>query len=193
MTKRVCPICETEGHGYTVCPRPLLVPATPQREGETAPAYYKRLRFNEYMRLWTQRKALADPTYLRTVAERARLRALSSPNAPARTAQRRMNDKRQAELNALKDRPCMDCMQRFPVVCMQFDHRPGEAKLFGIGGGRRRHASQVLAEIAKCDVVCANCHAIRTNKRARANLKSRESAYVRPPKQYKLVSGKPPR
>jgi hypothetical protein len=39
---------------------------------------------------------------------------------------------------------------------------------------------KLLAEIAKCDVVCANCHAIRTAIRARANLKSRTAVYAQP-------------
>ena len=184
---KTCPICEVEGHGYTQCPRPLLVPAVPQREGETELAYHKRLRFNEYMRLWTQRKEASDPTFRRRTLDRASARAQMSPDSPAKVRQRRINDKRQAEINAIKGRPCMDCMQTFPVVCMQFDHRPDEAKLFGIGGGRRRQPSQVLAEIAKCDVVCANCHAIRTNERARTSLKPREPEYVRPPKMHKLA------
>jgi hypothetical protein len=44
---------------------------------------------------------------------------------------------------------------------MDFDHRPGTVKLFHIG--KNTHSEDaVLAEIAKCDVVCANCHRVRT-------------------------------
>ena len=46
---------------------------------------------------------------------------------------------------------------------MQWDHRPGTEKLGEIGGDfRTRTRLEILAEIAKCDLVCANCHAIRT-------------------------------
>src|SRR5690606_17653975 len=57
---------------------------------------------------------------------------------------------------------CVDCGYRVHAVALHFDHRPGTVKLFGIGNGANRVWSTVLAEIAKCDVVCANCHADRT-------------------------------
>ena len=50
---------------------------------------------------------------------------------------------------------------------MQWDHRPGTQKLFEISaafGGWSRQA--VIDEIAKCDLVCTNCHIIRTVRRA---------------------------
>jgi hypothetical protein len=50
---------------------------------------------------------------------------------------------------------------------MQWDHRPGTQKLGEIGEdfwGRSRE--EVLTEIARCDLVCANCHAIRTFSRS---------------------------
>jgi hypothetical protein len=52
---------------------------------------------------------------------------------------------------------------------MQFDHRPGTKKLFHIAmfNARKCTREKLLAEIAKCDLVCANCHAIRTQRRGR--------------------------
>jgi hypothetical protein len=48
---------------------------------------------------------------------------------------------------------------------MDFDHAPG-TKTFNIGRDRgSRSAHVVAAEIAKCEVVCANCHRIRTHYR----------------------------
>jgi hypothetical protein len=73
--------------------------------------------------------------------------------------------KRQRELasliHAAKDRPCADCGGKFPHYVMDFDHRDGEEKLFNVGRGRMGKA-RVIAEMAKCDVICANCHRIRT-------------------------------
>lgn len=70
------------------------------------------------------------------------------------------------ELRKLKDVPCHDCGGKFPHYIMEFDHVRGE-KLFVIAtkmsGSIRRQA--VADEIAKCDVVCANCHAERTFQR----------------------------
>ena len=63
-----------------------------------------------------------------------------------------------------KDRPCLDCDETYPPFVMDFDHRPGEAKRFNLSRAvRLGYSPQVVAEeIAKCDVVCANCHRIRT-------------------------------
>jgi len=56
---------------------------------------------------------------------------------------------------------------------MDFDHRPGEVKEFNLAqvmSQSRISWSRLLAEIAKCDVVCANCHRIRTWQRRRKAL-----------------------
>jgi hypothetical protein len=58
--------------------------------------------------------------------------------------------------------PCVDCGATNPLV-LEFDHIGG--KSFSIGGKLTTHPWQaILAEIEKCDVVCANCHRIRTAK-----------------------------
>lgn len=67
-----------------------------------------------------------------------------------------------------KAKPCKDCDVQYPVYVMQFDYRPGEKKEFEISRALSSPVSMVrlLAEILKCDVVCANCHAVRTWTRA---------------------------
>lgn len=69
-----------------------------------------------------------------------------------------------ALIDAAKSRPCMDCRRSFSPCCMDFDHVRG-TKLFTIGQMRSRALKLIRAEIAKCDVVCANCHRIRTRNR----------------------------
>jgi hypothetical protein len=65
-----------------------------------------------------------------------------------------------ALLDYLAEHPCQDCGEDDPVV-LEFDHR-GD-KEFDISRGLRDRAwPTVLQEIAKCDVVCANCHRRRT-------------------------------
>ena len=66
----------------------------------------------------------------------------------------------------LKNRPCCDCDGNFPYCVMEFDHTRGK-KLFSIGAQTAaRYAFRiVLEEVEKCDIVCANCHRIRTCKR----------------------------
>lgn len=76
-------------------------------------------------------------------------------------------DRARAFIHSLKDVPCADCGNRFPHWIMEFDHVPERGpKLFKINIAiASRGREQVLAEIAKCDVVCANCHKDRTFKR----------------------------
>lgn len=66
-----------------------------------------------------------------------------------------------------QSRGCMDCKNMYPYWILQFDHRPGTEKLGTIGGNFiSLHSFDVVkAEIEKCDVVCANCHADRTHDR----------------------------
>lgn len=62
-------------------------------------------------------------------------------------------------------RPCANCGGRYPWVAMQFDHRPGEIKKFALSRHGNRSKAAILAEAAKCDLLCANCHAIVTHER----------------------------
>ena len=64
--------------------------------------------------------------------------------------------------------PCHDCGEVFPVWVMHWDHLPEFEKLDEISvmvGSRTREA--ILDEIKKCELVCANCHVMRTVDRAR--------------------------
>lgn len=71
-------------------------------------------------------------------------------------------------IESLKNAPCTDCTNSFPPECMDFDHVRGE-KLFNIGhmAARTPPLQVILDEIAKCELVCANCHRIRTRKRSK--------------------------
>ena len=69
----------------------------------------------------------------------------------------------------MKDgQPCTDCRQPFPYYILDFDHRPGVDKRFEIAKVKRGNYKweTILQEIAKCDLVCANCHRRRTWQRA---------------------------
>ncbi len=70
-----------------------------------------------------------------------------------------------ALLNALKSVPCADCGNTFPPYVMDFDHlRDKKSKKSAVGlMAMQEHSMKViLEEIAKCEVVCSNCHRIRT-------------------------------
>lgn len=70
----------------------------------------------------------------------------------------------QAKIDALKDAPCTDCGVKYRPYVMEWDHRPGEVKVMAISEMRRLRLSleKILAEVAKCDLVCSNCHRERT-------------------------------
>lgn len=78
---------------------------------------------------------------------------------------RRVAHKANAErLIELKEStPCLDCGNKFPAVCMHYHHRDPATKLHSISRlvGGHYAWSKVVAEIDKCDLLCANCHAIR--------------------------------
>ena len=69
------------------------------------------------------------------------------------------------------DKPCTDCGKVFPPEAMEWDHLPGTEKLGELGTTlSQRSRKLILQEIAKCELVCANCHAIRTRARIIAGL-----------------------
>jgi hypothetical protein len=67
-------------------------------------------------------------------------------------------------LRDLRRVPCADCGQQFKPYQMDFDHRDPTTKAFNVMTGRAMLMStaKVLAEVAKCDIVCVNCHRLRT-------------------------------
>lgn len=73
-----------------------------------------------------------------------------------------------AKVDELKSQPCTDCGQTFDPVCMDFDHLNGDEKSFNVSEGVAKAArswESVLTEISKCELVCANCHRLRTKMR----------------------------
>lgn len=75
--------------------------------------------------------------------------------------------RRKAIYENLKSGPCVDCGTQYPPCVMQFDHVRGDKKAIVSDLARRRSVATMLAEIEKCDLVCANCHAVRTSNRLR--------------------------
>lgn len=70
-------------------------------------------------------------------------------------------------VNALKKYGrCKDCGIRDERV-LEFDHLPEYKKEFNIAEAYRCMYSigRIIKEIEKCDLVCSNCHKIRTKER----------------------------
>ena len=74
------------------------------------------------------------------------------------------NEIRRVLLTELKGTTCMDCNGTFHPCQLDFDHL-GD-KSFVIGDKKYQVGEAKLrAEIAKCEIVCSNCHRLRTFNR----------------------------
>ena len=71
-------------------------------------------------------------------------------------------------IREIKNNPCVDCGQRYPFYVMHFDHLRDKKQL--ISRMTTYSTEDLLREIEKCEVVCANCHAERTWQRKQASL-----------------------
>lgn len=99
----------------------------------------------EYNRSWYRSN---ENTQKRAVRENRRSRA---------EAQREI-------IRDAKDRPCADCGKVYPYYVMDMDHRDPAKKLDSVSKMAGKASTKaILAEIEKCDVVCSNCHRIRTH------------------------------
>ena len=84
------------------------------------------------------------------------------------------NNRRKKELAnfviSLKQKPCMDCGIIYPYYVIDFDHRDKDKKIASVNRMTSVHMyskTKILEEIEKCDLVCANCHRIRTYNRSK--------------------------
>ena len=60
---------------------------------------------------------------------------------------------------------CLDCnlpADLTNLAVFEFDHREPEHKLFAVGNCNGKPLAMLAAEMAKCDMLCANCHRLRT-------------------------------
>lgn len=109
---------------------------------------------NAYQREYTKRtRAKAQKEYY--------VRNRKTILAKMKIRDQKRREERRRWLDELKLGPCMDCGQRFHPAAMDFHHREER-------NGKRvskqydtRKWENVLAEIEKCDLLCANCHRIR--------------------------------
>jgi hypothetical protein len=68
-------------------------------------------------------------------------------------------------IDYLRQHPCADCGESNSIV-LEFDHLRDKLMDVSVLSSEGYSLEKVKREIAKCDVVCANCHRRRTAKRA---------------------------
>ena len=75
-----------------------------------------------------------------------------------------------AMVDSIKSNPCIDCGNSFHPFVMDLDHVRGnkisDVSLMII---RKKPRLLILTEIEKCDLVCSNCHRMRTLSRRRSS------------------------
>ena len=86
-------------------------------------------------------------------------------NKRSQLQNKKMRSKQRVLIDSFKQAPCIDCKQSFPSYVMDFDHIE-DNKYLDISSMLGYSKAKILEEISKCEVVCANCHRIRTHKRS---------------------------
>lgn len=86
-------------------------------------------------------------------------------NKTLQRSQKRRTEMRSVVAKIKEDSGCVDCNQKYPYFVLDFDHvrgtkKDGVAQLITWGT-----LEEIYEEIDKCDIVCANCHRVRTQNR----------------------------
>ena len=67
-------------------------------------------------------------------------------------------------IRELKEKtPCLDCGISYPYYVMDFDHVRGQKHANVMELIPTLSKKKIDEEIAKCEIVCSNCHRIRTH------------------------------
>lgn len=114
---------------------------------------------------WRRRERGQRDTYCRTCRAEYKHEHYSANKRryieQAAASKRKLQTERMIFLiDYLRSHGCVDCGETDPLV-LEFDHRGDKAFTIGSSLNGRRW-EDVLSEIEKCDVRCANCHRRRT-------------------------------
>ena len=112
---------------------------------------------------WTggRRRRFCSPTCAHGQRNGNKPRPLQEPGSAAQRHTKRSRALKIARGN------CVDCQMvitEHNVICIDWDHKDPNQKSFTISYVMGRLAwHKIETEIAKCDAVCRNCHALRTH------------------------------
>ena len=104
---------------------------------------------------------VCNATYLRGYHRRRMEEDPEGRRAAQRVVSQRRSMSNRRQIILAKDRPCVDCGIKYPSYVMDLHHRDTATKVKAVSQLVQRTSNYVAAEIAKCDVLCANCHRVR--------------------------------
>jgi hypothetical protein len=86
--------------------------------------------------------------------------------------QKQKRKERKLRIAKIKNSSCVDCGNIYSPCAMDFDHKDPKEKVSNVSilVGQLIAWDRVQAEIKKCDLVCANCHRLRTYKESKRPL-----------------------
>ena len=107
----------------------------------------------------------------RISAARQRRKHPEKKRQQALAGKKKARERKRELINTAKNNPCMDCGGVFPYFVMDLDHVRGEkicqvSLMVSMGFSDE----EIVEEIAKCDLVCAVCHRIRSDKQRTARV-----------------------
>lgn len=122
-------------------------------------AYQRRPEIQERQRLQRLQRRHTDPVYRERVNERCRILYNKNPKPTADRVKLRRTKQQELLKEAKAGKCCLVCRENDPC-CLDYHHRdPGEKFMTVNDMVRQRYShKRILAEMAKCDLLCANCH-----------------------------------
>lgn len=118
----------------------------------------KNSRQNKYQSTCKECQAALSRNYYKNNAEKHKKKVAE------------INEQRMIEVKAFllneKSKPCKDCNISYPPYVMDFDHITDNKK-YNVSNMIRKRFSieKIKNEIQKCELVCSNCHRLRTFKK----------------------------
>lgn len=131
--------------------------STPEEKREN-----QRLATKRYREKYPERSRESN----RLSAARGRSLQPEAKRLIANASTHRARARKRALITTAKSKPCIDCKVQYHPYIMDLDHVRG-VKIINVSFmvARGYTDAQIIEEIAKCDVVCANCHRERTHAR----------------------------
>lgn len=86
------------------------------------------------------------------------------PQSINKSAQKRKQERIEL-VRSYKNKPCVDCKKQYPYYVMDFDHLGNKKFNLSTVSTKAFSKRAIIEELEKCELVCANCHRVRTFER----------------------------